>query len=129
MQAVLRERGLIVDQAAGGDEALALIAANQYSVVVLDLLMPDPNGFDVLSAIDARGATPSPVVLVITGAERPMLQIQSHSVHGIVKKPFDPYELASVVEACTEVRGRLGLETMALAVMSGAPLLALLGKI
>ncbi|HWW61469.1 MAG TPA: response regulator [Thermoanaerobaculia bacterium] len=130
LQTVLRERGLIVDEAADGEHAIALLAANHYTVVLLDLLMPVTSGLDVLAAIDARGSAPSPVVLVITGAERTMLDsIKSQSVHGIVKKPFDPHEIASVVEACTEVRGRLGLETMALAVMSGAPLLALLGKL
>lgn len=130
LRTVLRERGLIVDEAADGDEAIRLIAANHYTVVLLDLLMPVTSGFDVLSAIDARGVAPSPVVLVISGADHAMLDaVKSQSVHGIVKKPFDPYELASVVEACTDVRGRLGLETMALAVISGAPILALLGRL
>jgi len=60
--AILRQRDLVVDEAADGQEALELLKENIYSVVLLDLLMPNVDGFGVL-----EGLTSSPVVLVITG--------------------------------------------------------------
>jgi CheY-like chemotaxis protein len=123
----LRQRGLTIDQAVDGEEAVSLLRENQYSVVVLDLMMPQLDGFGVLNAIgDTDGQWP--VVLVVTGAERPLLErLNAQKIHGIVRKPFDPHEVAAVVAACADIRGRSAFETMALATMiTGAPLIALL---
>jgi CheY-like chemotaxis protein len=123
----LRQKGLVIDEAAGGREAIGLLREHHYGVVVLDLLMPDVSGFSVLDAIDDTDGQ-SPIVLVVTGAERAVLdQLDSQKIHGIVKKPFDAQEVAAVVAACAEIRGRSAFETMALATMiTGAPLIALL---
>jgi DNA-binding response OmpR family regulator len=123
----LRQRGLTIDEAADGSDAVALLRENVYSVVVLDLLMPGVNGFAVLDAIDEREGQ-VPIVLVVTGADRAMLDgLDSQKIHGIIKKPFEPHEVAAVVAACAEIRGRSAFETMALATMiTGAPLIALL---
>lgn len=122
----LRQRSLAVDEACDGREAIALLAEHRYSVVLLDLLMPHVDGFGVLDAI-SDGANP-PIVLVVSGADRRVLdRIESRKIHGIVKKPFDPVEIADVVSACAEIRGRSAFETMAYAtVIAGAPLIALL---
>lgn len=123
----LRPRALVIDEAPGGRQAIELLRENAYGVVLLDLLMPEVDGFDVLHAIDDR-VTSSPIVLVVSGAERRLLdQLNSTKIHGVVRKPFDPHEVAEVVAACAEIRGRSAFETMALAtVMTGAPLIALL---
>jgi CheY-like chemotaxis protein len=123
----LGQRGLTTDQAVDGQEAVGLLRENAYSVIVLDLMMPALDGFGVLNAISASGGQP-PIVLVVTGAERPMIeQLDAQKIHGIVRKPFDPQEVAAVVAACAEIRGRSAFETMALATMiTGAPLIALL---
>jgi DNA-binding NtrC family response regulator len=123
----LRQRSLLYDEAGDGAEAIRLLSENAYAVVLLDILMPGANGFEVLDAIDSSSAN-APVVLVVTGADRSVLdQLDSRRIHGIVKKPFDPEEIASVVAACAELRGRSTFETMALAtMMTGAPFIALL---
>jgi CheY-like chemotaxis protein len=123
----LRQRSLLIDEAPDGAEAIRLLAENTYSVVLLDILMPNVDGFDVLGAIDPASAH-APVVLVVSGAERPVLErLDTSRIHGVVRKPFDPQEVASVVAACAEIRGRSAFETMAYATMlAGAPLIALL---
>ena len=126
--AALREKALQIDVAGDGSEAIALLRDNQYAVVLLDLMMPGVNGFTVLDAIgEGAGA---PVVLVVSGADRSVLKrLDASRIHGIVRKPFDPVELADIVGACAEIRGRSAFETMAYATMlSGAPLLAILVK-
>ncbi len=124
--AAVRQKSLDIDEASDGREAIALLAEHRYSIVLLDLMMPNVDGFGVLDAM-ADAANP-PIVLVVTGAERPLLdRIDSRMIHGIVKKPFDPMEIADIVAACVEIRGRSAFETMAYAtVMASAPLIALL---
>jgi CheY-like chemotaxis protein len=122
----LRQRSLVIDEAADGASALALLSEHRYSVVLLDLLMPNIDGFGVLEAM--QDDPNPPIVLVVSGADRRVLdQLDSRKIHGIIKKPFDPVEIADVVGACAEIRGRSAFETMAYAtVMAGAPLIALL---
>jgi len=123
----LRQRSLLYDEAGDGAEAIRLLRENAYAVVLLDIMMPGVNGFEVLDAIDPTAAN-TPVVLVVSGADRAVLdRLDSRRIHGIVKKPFDPDEIASVVAACAEIRGRSTFETMALAtMMTGAPFIAFL---
>jgi CheY-like chemotaxis protein len=126
----LEQHSLTVDQAGDGVEALALIKEHQYSVILLDLLMPLLDGFGVLTALDGPSMVSPPVVLVITGADRRLVDhLDPQRIHGIVRKPFDPDELASLVVACAEIRSRNAFGTMAIATMiAGSPLLALLNR-
>jgi CheY-like chemotaxis protein len=126
LAAALRRKALVVDEAMDGAEAIELLRENRYAVVLLDVMMPVVDGFGVLDAIDHESNPP--IVLVVSGADRRVLdQISSAKIHGIIKKPFDPLEIADVVSACAEIRGRSAFETMAYATMlTGAPLIALL---
>jgi CheY-like chemotaxis protein len=126
----LQRYSLTVDEAGDGLAALALIKEHQYSVIVLDLVMPLLDGFGVLKALDGPSMASPPVVLVITGAERGAVDhLDPQRIHGIVRKPFDPEDLASLVVACAEIRSRNAFGTMAIAtVIAGSPLLALLNR-
>ncbi|SRR5712691_12428118 len=123
---MLRRRDLTVDQAADGREALELLKENTYSVVLLDLLMPNVDGFAVVDGLPS-----APVVLVITGADRALVKrLDPKKIHGVIRKPFDPDELANLVVACAEIRSRSAFETMAISAMiAGGPLLAWLNRL
>jgi CheY-like chemotaxis protein len=110
---MLRQRDLTVDEAADGREALDLLKENIYSVILLDLLMPNVDGFGVLD-----GLTSTPVVLVITGADRALVkQLDPKKIHGVVRKPFDAEDLANLVVACADIRSRSAFETMVISAM------------
>ena len=70
------------------------------------------------------------IVLVVTGADhRVVEQLDAQRIHGIVRKPFDCDDIASLVLACADLRGRSAFETMAIATMlAGTPFLALLNR-
>jgi len=98
-----RTKKLEVDTAANGEEALDLLRQHSYCAVVLDLFMPTIDAFAVLDQIHSDAT--QPVVLVVTGADRKTIEkVDARRIHGIVKKPFDVEELASVVAACAEAR-------------------------
>ena len=120
----LRQKSLTIDEAIDGRQALSLLHENSYAVVLLDLMMPVVDGLTVLNAIKTDLPNP-PIVLVVTGASREMIErIDTERVHGVVRKPFDPLEVASIVAACAEVRSRGPFETMAIAtVISGGALI------
>ena len=122
----LRHRFLDVDEAADGQQALELLRQNHYGVILVDLLLPKVDGFGVIEAIDP--ADYPPIVIVVTGADRHLLdRIDPRKIHGVVKKPFDPQDVADVVAACAEIRGRGSLDTMAYAsILTGGSLIALL---
>ncbi|HEY3056078.1 MAG TPA: response regulator [Thermoanaerobaculia bacterium] len=126
LSSALTTSGLTVDTAGGGKEAIDLLRENSYAVVLLDLLMPGVDGFSVIDAMRAESMQSPPVVLVITGADRSVVdRLDPQRIHGVVRKPFEPEELASLVLACSEIKSRGTFGTMAIATMiSGAPLLA-----
>ena len=125
---VLRRRDLTVDVAGDGKEALDLLKEHRYSVVLLDLLMPNVDGFGVIDNLDSAISTP--VVLVITGADRALIRkLDPQRIHGVVNKPFDAEDLATLVVACAEIKSRSPFETMAISAMiAGGPFLAWLNK-
>jgi CheY-like chemotaxis protein len=123
----LRQKGLSVDEADGGRQAMNLLAAQHYSVILVDLVMPQPDGFAVLDAIGAGTIKAPSVVLVTAGEESAVLdRLDADRIHGVVRKPFDAEELADLVLACSEIRSRTNFGVMAVAMMSTAALLELL---
>lgn len=129
LSSALRRSGITADLAADGLTALAMLREQRYSVVLLDPFMPNVDGFEVLKGLSDPDTQQSPpVVLVVTGAEREALgRLDASRIHGIVRKPFDPEEVAAIVAACAEIKGRGNLGTMAIAtMMAGGPILAML---
>lgn len=63
----LAEHGYIVDAARDGIEGRDLAIAGEYAVVLLDVMLPGIDGFEVLRAIRGKGGTP---VLMLTARDR-----------------------------------------------------------
>ena len=65
---VLDDAGFLVALAGDGSEALAKIRAQPPDLIVLDLMMPEVNGFDVVEALNSRPETASIPVVVVTAS-------------------------------------------------------------
>ena len=65
---ILRRERYSVDTAGGGKDALAKIELGQYNVIVLDLMMPDVSGLDVLRRLDTRFPQVKCVVILSAGS-------------------------------------------------------------
>src|SRR6478752_3259153 len=63
LAAALREEGFAVDTAAEGEDGLAKALAADYDAMVLDVMIPKLNGWDVLRRLRERKRTP---VLMLT---------------------------------------------------------------
>ena len=86
--------GYMTLQAASGGEGLTLLEQNEPDLIVLDLLLPDIDGWDVTTSIRKR-STASPPILVLTGTGR--VNGAATSLHlgadAYLTKPFDTDEL------------------------------------
>lgn len=111
LMTVLRRRSLRTDGARNGVEALERLGACRYALVVLDLMMPRMNGYEVLDHIGSMPAMTRPLVLVLTaGLEQ--RRFDTSFVIGTIHKPFDIELLVDTVAGCLEAsKEREQLET------------------
>ncbi|HEY7066120.1 MAG TPA: response regulator [Chloroflexota bacterium] len=69
LAAILRGQGFRVTVAGGGVEGLARVATEQPAAIILDLMMPDMDGFEVLERLRADPRTLQVPVVVFSGKE------------------------------------------------------------
>jgi DNA-binding response OmpR family regulator len=98
----LEEQGFAVEQAAHGDDALALLRRQPYSVVLLDEQMPGRRGLELLAEI--RAIDPAMPVVMVTQSEdastlRDAIGVE---VDDYLVKPVHPRQILSVVTRLVE---------------------------
>ena len=103
--ALLSQEGFAVDVAENGRRAFEFLRRGSYSVIFLDLMMPEINGFELLE----RLANESPMllrkVIVMTGASQRMADLaRASQVWDVVRKPFDIHDLIRSAKACATGR-------------------------
>ena len=84
---------------ASGEEGLRLALGGEYALVVLDVMLPEMNGFDVCRSV--RTQRPEQAILMLTarGAEEDVLEGFRCGADDYVTKPFSVSELVARVEA------------------------------
>ena len=96
---VFGRRGLSVDSARNGVEALEKLSSTRYALLVLDLMMPLMNGYQVLERLGQLSPTARPFVLVLTAGTEPR-KFDPSLVVGTLPKPFDIELLVDTVYGC-----------------------------
>jgi DNA-binding response OmpR family regulator len=100
---ILRREGLSVDTAADGAQAIECLRNNDYSIVLLDLMMPRLDGFGVIDYLKENSSRPKPVVLIMTAyADQKFKKVDPQLVAGVLRKPFDIAELGNLIRLCVE---------------------------
>jgi len=101
VSALLSRQGYVVTTAANGDEALARYAESVPDLILLDMMMPGMDGFEVLAALRADASfLQVPVVFVTAAHDRELLlRAFDAGVVDYVTKPFLPEELLARVNA------------------------------
>ena len=98
---IITREGLEVDSAADGQEAIELLEQHEYSVMLVDLMMPRVDGLGVIEHLRANPPTHKPVVLVITAyADQKFKEVDPNVVTGVVRKPFEVSEIGNIVRLC-----------------------------
>jgi len=113
-RANLETAGWTVLGAASGQEGLALIRERQPSVVLLDLLMPGMDGFEVVEALRAEPGTESiPVVILTSKSMTPQdkERLQGRITYVARKAEFDLSGLAGLLRWASDGRQYLASES------------------
>ncbi|MEW6041708.1 MAG: response regulator [Elusimicrobiota bacterium] len=88
---VLEMKGYNVLSASNGNDALKIIKKNTPDLIILDILLPDISGWDVLKALKHHTKTSSIPVLMCTDKNM-MVDVEralSMGARGYITKPFD----------------------------------------
>lgn len=105
---VLRRRlersGHVVETAEHGRRALELLGAMPFDLVLLDVLMPELDGFAVLEAIKGNPALRDiPVIMISALDDTPgIVRCIEHGAEDFLSKPFDPVLLRARINASLE---------------------------
>lgn len=91
-----------VAQAKDGQEAVAAVGQDTFSVVLMDWNMPNLTGIEAVRAIRAAGHT-MPIIMVTTEAEKSRVieAVQAGATNYIIK-PFEPTAIMEKIKAVLE---------------------------
>ena len=96
---ILKSAGFTVDHTDLGREALEMVRRYDYDLILLDLMLPDIEGYEVVRRLRAaRLATP---VIVLSALCRPQAKVRAFAVGAddFITKPFDHAELVARMQA------------------------------
>ncbi len=99
---ILSRLGFEVDLASDGRRGLNLMEKGSYDLVLLDLVMPDQNGIEILKQI--KILDPSVQVIIITGHGTIAAAVETIKLGAFdfLPKPFTPDDLRQVVKRALE---------------------------
>ena len=99
VRAVLEDASYDLDEASSGEEALRVAARRPPDVVLLDVMMPGLNGFEVAERMKHDDKTSDAVVIMLTAKDAPEDRRRGMDAGADVyfTKPFSPLELLTTI--------------------------------
>lgn len=116
LEQYLKEPGIDVIRANSGNEALGLILEDPYALILMDVQMPDMDGFETAELIRQNSETSEIPIIFITAISKEEQHVFKGYQSGAVDylfKPFDPVVLKSKVDVFVRLyRQKRELETL-----------------
>ena len=102
---VLDRAGYKVETASDGVEAVLKLGLNDYDVIVLDLMMPNLDGFSFLETLATNDPGRLKRIIVTSAASPAVIRARMKgSPYDVLPKPFDINELTTRVRSCIEAQ-------------------------
>jgi twitching motility two-component system response regulator PilH len=100
MQAAVQGRGYEVLTAVDGEEALAQASAHHPDVILLDIVLPKKNGFQVCRQLKAQPETSGIKIIMVSSKDQESDRYWGlkQGADGYITKPYQPQELLAAVE-------------------------------
>ena len=96
---IVERAGHPVDSARDGAEAIARLDAGEYAVLVIDLMMPNVDGYALIDHIKTRGGRRPAIIVISAGDTASLRRLDGSMVHSILRKPFDIDVLGDLITA------------------------------
>jgi len=109
LEVMLKQEGYVIESAASGAEALALMAQRAPDLVLLDVIMPRMGGYELAYKIKSNGGTKNIPIIMVTALDDREAKMSglSAGAEDFLSKPVDRAEL------CARVRNLLRLKACA----------------
>ncbi len=95
----LKEKGYVVDVSPDGEEGLQLMLNQSYDLVILDILLPGLNGYEILKAMRDRKVGTPVICLTAKGEQEDIVQGLELGADDYLVKPFSFAELQARIAA------------------------------
>ncbi|MEI7817055.1 MAG: response regulator [Desulfuromonadales bacterium] len=99
LRGILAERGYdVTAEAASGIEAMRNLHSNHPNIILLDIILPDSNGLDLLESIIS--ACPESKVVVCSSIGQPLVIQKAIDLgaRAFIQKPFTPEKVAEILK-------------------------------
>lgn len=100
VDAILKREGFTIDQARTGKEAIGKIDREQFHLIILDLMMPEMNGYALLRYLREHRFDVLKTIIVLSADPRAMRGEFPEPICKFMAKPFDIHEFAAHVRTC-----------------------------
>src|ERR1051325_3536699 len=98
----LTHKGFTVDTAGGGNEALAKIDSAPPDLVILDYMMPDVSGLEVLKELRKNGNDTPVIMITAYGSVERAVEAMKVGAYDFITRPFDPDYIELVIRKALE---------------------------
>lgn len=101
----LTKNGLQVDSVGTGKEALEKLAQNKYDLLLLDIMLPDTNGLEILKQVKQNPATKALKTILLTNLGQDVIIKQGFELGAdkyLIKMAYNPDQIVSEVKSFLE---------------------------
>ena len=107
VEKLLTRRKVEIETVTDGNAAIDRLRTNRYSILILDLMVPGLNGFEIIEVVKREGIR-VPVAVVSAVSQQALTKLDLDVVKLVISKPFDVDEFTNaVLTLCAEA----GVET------------------
>jgi CheY-like chemotaxis protein len=96
---IVERAGYPVDSARDGAEAIARLDVENYAVLVVDLMMPNVDGYALIDHLKTRAGRRPAIIVISAGDSAALRRLDGSMVHSILRKPFDIDVLGDLIAA------------------------------
>jgi DNA-binding response OmpR family regulator len=105
VEKLLTRQRVQIDVASDGRTAIDKLRSQRYSVLVLDLMVPELNGFEIIDFLK-REKISVPVAVVSAVSQQALTNLDLDIVKLVISKPFDVDEFSkAILSLCAEADG------------------------
>lgn len=114
LKVICEEAGYQVDCAYDGQEGLDYALLAEYDAIVLDIMLPKMNGYEVIHEIRKAGNNVPVIMLTARSTVGDKIEGLDRGADDYLTKPFDPAELLARLRALTRRQGAVILDSISL---------------